>query len=50
MQDERINVSAKFCNHKRHSMSHETAHEVDVLAEAIQLGDGNGALEPLCGC
>ena len=31
-------------------MGHEAADEVDVTAEAVQLGDGHMALESLRGC
>jgi hypothetical protein len=49
VKDERINVSAQFGDHKRYPMSHEAANEVNISAEAVQLGYGDVAFELLGG-
>jgi hypothetical protein len=45
MQHERINISPQLCDHEWHAVGHKAADEMNVAAEAVQLGDGDGAFE-----
>jgi len=47
MQNKGIDICAQLSDHERHPVSHEAADEVNVPAEAVQFGDGHGALELL---
>src|SRR5215831_8542607 len=48
VQNERINVRAKLSDQERHAVRHEARYEVNVSAEAVQLGNSDGAPLPPC--
>ena len=43
MQDERVNVGAKLGNDELHALSHQPRDEMNIPAEAIELGHHNRA-------
>ena len=45
VQDKRVNVRTKLGDQEGHLVGHEPRDEVNVAAEAIQLGDGYVAPE-----
>jgi hypothetical protein len=44
MQDEGVNVGAKLGDDELHALRHETRDEMNISAEAIELGHHNRAL------
>src|SRR5262249_31673538 len=43
MQDEGVHVRAKLGDNEWHPLCHQAGDEMDVAAQTIELGDGNGA-------
>src|ERR1019366_6613314 len=48
MQHERIRISAQLCNDERGFVRHQTADEMDVATEPVELGNDDGGLVLLC--
>ena len=48
MQHERVNVGSQFGDQERHPVGHQTADEVNIAAETIELGDDDGTFTAAC--
>jgi hypothetical protein len=43
VQDERVHIRTKLGDYEWHSLCHQAGDEMDVAAQTVELGDGNGA-------
>ena len=43
VQDERVHIRAKLGDNEWHPLCHQAGDEMDVAAQTVELGDGNGA-------
>ena len=48
MQDEGVHVRTKLGDNEWHPLCHQAGDEMNVAAQTVELGDGNGATTAAC--